>query len=175
MGAKKLSPLRFNFGFLLEADLGTSREIELDYPVIRIAADVTLSPLQGVFQATRTSRGIYIQGNLHSHIAVECARCLTETMLPITIHLDDLYYSQGPVPTGEYRIGENGILDLAPLVREVSLLEVPMQPICRPDCRGLCVTCGQNFNEGTCNCETDDIDPRLAALRALLPGATDEN
>lgn len=168
MSSKKLSALRFNFGFLLEADLGVSREIELNYPVIRIADDTVLSPLQGVFQATRTSKGLYIQGDLHSALTVECARCLTDIMLPITIHLDDLFYSDGTAPPGEYDIGDNGILDLAPLVREISLLEAPIQPFCQPDCRGLCVHCGQNLNDGPCHCHVEELDPRLAILRTLL-------
>ncbi len=175
MSSKKLSTLRFNFGFLLEADLGTSREIELDYPVIRIAEDVTLSPLQGVFQATRTSKGIYLQGDLHSAIAVECARCLTEIVLPITIHLDDLVYSDGTAPPGEYSIGDNGILDMAPLVREISLLEIPIQPFCQPACRGLCPHCGQNLNEGPCDCQVEQLDPRLSVLRALLDDKAAQN
>ncbi|HMT21440.1 MAG TPA: hypothetical protein PKE20_09395, partial [Promineifilum sp.] len=60
----KLSRLRFNFGFLLEADFGTSRRIELDYPSIKLSEDVTLTPLQGEITATRTTEGIYIQSRL---------------------------------------------------------------------------------------------------------------
>ena len=60
----KMSRLRFNFGFLLEADFGTIRRIELDYPSIKLSDDLTLSPLKGVITATRTTEGIYIQGCL---------------------------------------------------------------------------------------------------------------
>lgn len=169
MKEKKPSKLRFNFGFLLEASLGDSRTIELNYPKIRVSDDVTLRPLTGKFQATRTSEGIYLSGKLQSIIRVDCVRCLEDAYLPITILLDDLFYH--PIymtPPGEYGIDEDGILDLAPLVRELSLLEVPIQAVCRSDCRGLCDQCGQNLNEGTCHCKKDDIDPRLAALKELL-------
>jgi iron only hydrogenase large subunit-like protein/nitrogen-specific signal transduction histidine kinase len=64
--------------------------------------------------------------------------------------------------------GETGFIDLSPLVRELSLLESPMQPLCQPDCQGLCMVCGQNLNEADCGCEVDEIDPRLAKLRSLL-------
>jgi uncharacterized protein len=53
-------------------------------------------------------------------------------------------------------------------VRELALLDVPMRPLCRPDCQGLCMNCGQNLNEGDCGCEEEEIDPRLEALRKFL-------
>jgi uncharacterized protein len=166
---KKYSKLRFNFGFLLEADLGTSREYELDYPAVHLEEDVVLTPLAGKFTAIRNSRGIYITGQLQSEIEVECARCLEPINLPLEIQLDDLfYYPPGTTPPGEFAVGEDRFIDLAPLVRQISLLELPMQPICWPDCKGLCAECGQNFNEGGCDCIEDDIDPRLTILKSLL-------
>lgn len=169
MTTRKTSRLRFNFGFLLEASLGTSRIIELDYPSIRLEDEVTLEPLTGSFQAIRNSKGIYITGELRSNIETECARCLTPVPLPIQFELDDLFYHPAhAAPAGEYVVGEDGFIDLAPLVRELSLLEVPMQHFCQADCKGLCPNCGHNLNEGACNCAVDDIDPRMSVLRDLL-------
>ncbi len=169
MGQKALSRLRFNFGFLLEATLGESRTIELDYPTIRLAEDVTLTPLQGQIEATRTSEGVYIAGALHSAIELECVRCLTPFLQPITFTIGDLfYYPPATAPAGELVIGETGFIDLAPLVRELSLLETPMRAICKEDCLGLCQECGHNLNEGDCGCEPDDMDPRFAILGKLL-------
>jgi uncharacterized protein len=51
------------------------------------------------------------------------------------------------------------------LLREEAILAIPMGALCRPDCAGLCPQCGQNWNEGPCDCEQDEIDPRFAALR----------
>jgi uncharacterized protein len=161
--------LRFNFGFLIEASSGTSREIELDYPSIRIEDELNLTPLTGKFQAVRNSKGIYLSGLLKSTIETECARCLEPVTLPITIQLADLfYYPPSEAPEGEFFVGDDGFLDLAPLVRQLSLLEIPMQPFCREDCKGLCVVCGQNLNEGSCDCVVDEIDPRFETLRGLL-------
>jgi uncharacterized protein len=166
---KKSSRLRFNFGFLLEAGMGTSRNIEFDYPSIELEDDVILAPLRGTFQAIRNSKGIYLSGELHSIVSTECARCLDRVELEIVLVLDDLFYHPPQsAPPGEIAIGEDGFVDLAPLIRQLSLLEIPMQPICKPDCKGLCIACGQNLNESACDCEFDDIDPRLEALRALL-------
>jgi len=169
MSQKLFSRLRFNFGFLLEATFGENRVIELDYPTIRVADDLDLTPLQGSIKASRTSEGIYIEGSLQTALDVECVRCLTIFSLSVTIQLDDLfYYPPSTAPEGEFVVGENGFIDLSPLVRELSLLEIPMQPICKPDCQGLCQECGANLNEGDCGCEDDDIDPRLSILSNLL-------
>jgi len=165
----KMSRLRFNFGFLLEADFGTIRLIELDYPTIKLSEDVTLTPLTGSFTATRTTEGIYIQGQLQSALSMECIRCLEETIVPVDISLDELfYYPPHHAPPGEPFVGEDGMIDLGPLVRELSLLGVPIKVLCRPDCLGLCQECGANLNDGDCGCAEEEIDPRLAALQQLL-------
>lgn len=166
---QRLSRLRFNFGHLLEGDLGGHRDVELDYPEIEVSEDVHLSPLRGRFRATRTSRGIYLNGALNSNIETECTRCLATISLPIVIELDDLfYYPAHTAPPGEFAVDEDRVVDLAPLIRELSLLAIPMQVYCREDCKGICVQCGANLNENPCDCVVDDVDPRLEALRALL-------
>lgn len=160
--------LRFNFGFLLDGNLGDSRIIELDYPTIRLD-DVTLSPLRGEFKVSRTSKGLFVQGELHSETITPCTRCLAPTSHAITMTLDDLYHHPPQdAPAGALIIGDNGMLDMSGLVRELSLLDLPIQQYCQPDCQGICSDCGQNLNEGSCTCADDKIDPRLAALKALL-------
>lgn len=163
------SRLRFNFGFLLEAEHGTSRTTELEYPSIRVADDLTLIPLRGAFTATRVSEGVYLTGALHSHTRLGCVRCLEDANVAITIRLDDLfYYPAHSAPPGEHTIGENGYVDLAPLVRELAWLDVPIQPLCKDDCQGLCMICGTNLNDADCDCVDDEIDPRLEVLKQLL-------
>ena len=165
------SRLRFNFGFLLEADLGTSRTLDIDYPTVQVGDDVTLSPLKGEFSVTRTSEGVYVSGSMSSAIHTECMRCLDEMKLPIQVKLEELfYYPESTAPEGETLVfeGETGFIDLGPLVRELSLLELPIQTFCRPDCKGMCVECGTNLNESDCDCRSDEIDPRLEKLRSLL-------
>lgn len=163
------SRLRFNLGFLLEASLGTSRSIELAYPTIQVAADLTVTPLTGTFVVTRTGEGIYVSGLLTTQLDIVCMRCLEDGKIEAFMQIDDLfYYPPHSAPKGEFIVGEDGFIDLAPLIRELALLEIPIQPVCKPDCLGLCVECGKNLNEGACDCQIDDIDPRMAALRQLL-------
>ena len=169
---RKNSRLRFNFGFILEAGLGTIREMELDYPEVHID-EISLIPLKGSFQVVRSSKGLYISGELTSTTETECSRCLDSIQLPISIRMDDLfYYPASTAPPGDYGVGEDGFVDLNPLVRQLSVLAIPMQPFCRPDCKGLCLQCGQNLNIDSCDCKTDDVDPRLESLRSLLDAQT---
>jgi len=162
------SRLRFNFGFLLEAKIGTSRTIELDYPTIDVE-DITLTPLVGTIFATRTSEGIYISGNLNTATDVVCDRCLIDTEAPVSVSLEELlYYPPKSAPPKELTVSEEGYVDLAPLVRELTILELPIHPLCKTDCLGLCQDCGTNLNENECDCVYDEIDPRLAKLKELL-------
>jgi len=169
MDKSRPSRLRFNFGFLLEAPIGAFREVELNYPSIQVVQDMTLAPLFGSFLATRISEGIYLRGALNSKIEQQCVRCLEDAEVPIIMQMDELfYYPPRTAPEGAHVVGENGYIDLAPLVRELAWLAVPMRPLCKPDCPGLCMECGQNLNHGNCSCEVDDIDPRLSVLKQLL-------
>ncbi len=142
--------------------------MELDYPEVHID-DVSLFPLKGSFQVIRSSNGLYVTGELRSLFETECSRCLDSTKIPLTIEMDELfYYPESAAPPGDFGVGEDGFIDLGPLVRQLSLLGIPLQPFCRPECKGLCAHCGQNLNLEDCDCETENIDPRLESLRHLL-------
>ena len=65
-------------------------------------------------------------------------------------------------------IYESDLLDITEPVRESLLLAVPLQALCREDCRGLCPVCGADRNEGDCGCDTTSVDPRLAALKQFI-------
>ncbi len=169
MNKSRPSRLRFNLGFLLEAPIGTLREVELNYPSVQVVQDMTLAPLTGSFLATRISEGVYLSGVLKSKMEQKCVRCLEDAVVPLNLPIDELfYYPPGTAPEGTSVVGENGYIDLAPLISELAWLGVPMRPLCKPDCLGLCMECGQNLNLSDCDCEVDEIDPRLAVLKQLL-------
>lgn len=159
--------LKINVGYLLAQGPGYQRVIELDLPRVQLADDAELDFLKGSLRLSRNSRGILVQGTLATHVITECARCLIPTAVPVELELEELF-SYPPSSDVAYSVEETGILDLAPLLREEAILAVPMGVLCQPDCAGLCPECGQNRNEGRCDCDHDDIDPRLVMLRAHL-------
>jgi len=63
---------------------------------------------------------------------------------------------------------KNDTIDLGEIMRDEFYLAVPMKPLCRPDCRGLCAVCGVNRNRETCSCRPEWVDPRMEPLKKLL-------
>jgi uncharacterized protein len=158
--------LKLNVGFLLAQSAGYQRIIELDLPCVRLEDDLVLNYLQGDLRLSRNSRGILAQGVFRTGVVGECVRCLTPTLVPVEFEIEELFTSP-PTADAAYSVDDTGILDLAPLFREETILAVPMGVLCRPDCAGLCPECGQNLNEGVCDCASNEIDPRLKVLGML--------
>lgn len=165
-------PLRLNVGFLYNKSVGYSRNFAFDHPTLHLGDDTEVEALKGDLNLTRTSQGVYIQGRLSATTSLECVRCLSSFDQTLVAELGDLYTylsdeATDPLPS----IPESGILDLSPLVREYILLDLPIQPVCREDCTGLCPLCGENQNKDLCDHPETEIDPRLAVLKSLLPGS----
>jgi uncharacterized protein len=163
------NPLRLNVGFLLNKNVGYSRNFEFDVPHPVIDGDLEVKKLTGTLHATRTGQGVYMHGKLTAITPIECVRCLDEFDQILTAELDELfvYPPQNDVEP-ELTITEEAILDLNPILRELFILDTPIQPVCRTDCKGLCPICGENRNEQQCEHPEEDIDPRFAVLKSLL-------
>jgi uncharacterized protein len=125
--------------------------------------------LTGLARITRAAQGLLVQVKIQASMQAECVRCLGNFSQPLEIDFTELYaFTSNSVTESGLIFPENGKIDLAPIVREEMLLAIPISPLCRPDCKGLCPVCGENLNETTCNHEDEAIDPRLSALRSLL-------
>ena len=163
--------LRLNVGFLLKEGPGYSREFNFEHCGPLRVEDVVITRLDGVLRLTRTRQGIVLQGTLHSESSIECVRCLAEFSFPFIFEISDLFVYPPPIPLDPYNpylVDEGGFIDLSPIIREEGILAIPIQALCSHDCKGLCSECGQNLNQGACNCVHETGDPRLSALRALL-------
>jgi uncharacterized protein len=168
--------LALNVGFLIKEDVGYSRTLEYAEPHAHIGDDLDVRDLRGALTLTRTPQGILVQGALTGEVAGECSRCLDPLQVSLRGGIDELYYyPPSTAPEPELAIPDDLNLDLAPVLRDDLLLSLPIQALCRPECRGLCPTCGINLNREGCDCASSDLDPRLAKLRDLLkdePGET---
>ncbi len=159
--------LKLNVGFLLGAGPGHIHETAFEVPAIRVADDVDLAYVRGPLRLSRTKEGILVQGTLHIGVEDECYRCLEPTLHDAAIQLEELYAYPTPIGS-EFSLSDDGILDLAPLIRAEALIEDTRGTLCRPDCKGLCPECGANLNYTTCTCAEESVDPRLAGLKQLL-------
>jgi uncharacterized protein len=159
--------LKINVGFLLNDSLGTHRNLTFDVPTLRVSDDLTVDYLRGNVRLSRTSEGILLQGDFVVGMVGECSRCLTAVQRDMDFEVEEIFAY--PVPRGtEFAVGDDGILDLAPLVRAETMIAQSRVALCRPNCKGLCPTCGINRNEASCQCGDQNIDPRMAKLKELL-------
>ncbi|MDX2136685.1 MAG: DUF177 domain-containing protein [Chloroflexota bacterium] len=158
--------LKLNVGFLLAAGPGHDHETTLNIPKVRVAEDVDLDYLTGTLRLTRTQEGVLVQGTLHAGYEVECLRCLDTVQHDEPFVVEELY-AYPATATSEFSIEEDGILDIAPLVRAEVLIGNEHGVLCKEDCKGLCPECGVNLNHEPDHMHEEEIDPRFAALKAL--------
>lgn len=159
--------LKLNIGFLLNAGPGHNHDSTFDIPAVRVADDVFLKYIKGPIRLSRAKEGILVQGELEIGIEDECYRCLDPVSRNLTIKIEELYGYQTP-GNAEFRVYDDGILDLAPLLRAEALIVLSRGILCREKCKGLCPQCGANLNDEACDCGLENIDPRLAQLKQLL-------
>jgi uncharacterized protein len=168
--------MQINVSQQLKAPIGNTREYDISALTDILEAGVS-TKVEGKVKLTRTNRGILVQGTLHTRIPVECSRCLKIFDYPLTIKLEEEYFpvidiSSGaqleiPDEPGSFKIDEHHILDLSEAIRQNALLAIPMKPLCREECAGLCQTCGKDLNEGQCDCNKAEMDPRWSKLANL--------
>jgi uncharacterized protein len=108
--------------------------------------------------------GVSVTGTVSAPWTGACRRCLAPASGVLHLPVRELYSEDGD--GDETYPLEDDIVDLEPLVRDAVLLDLPLAPLCRPDCRGLCPNCGANRNEEPCACEAPR-DPRWGALDVL--------
>ena len=144
-------PLRFNVGFLLNKPIGTYRDIHFEYPEINLSEDLVIQEFTGAARVSRTPQGLLVQGEFSGKTGEECVRCLENFLQPLTTSFSELYaFNYRSVSESGLILPEDANIDLGPLVREYLLIELPISPICRPDCKGLCPVCGEDLNQVTC-------------------------
>jgi len=123
--------------------------------------------------------GISFAGRIETRATLACSRCLEEYILPLDLPFN-LFYTTAPetAPGNERRLDEDMVtrvhidgsrIDLRSFLSEQVYLGLPLKPLCRPDCLGLCPRCGTNLNTDACTCaEERTEDPRLRILKSLL-------
>ncbi len=124
-------------------------------------------PLRFDLTLERISDGILVRGPVSGRYVETCRRCLLETRREFGFETAEVYRVSADVWEERYVIAGETI-DLDPLVRDAILPNLPLYPLCRDDCRGLCTWCGHNLNESDCGCDRERIDVRWSALRDLL-------
>ena len=113
--------------------------------------------------------GVLVTGTVEVQVEGECVRCLGAVGGSRVVDLQQLYVYDGrEVVDDDIDRLEGDLLDLEPLVRDAVVLALPFNPVCRPDCPGLCPACGARFADDPGHSHGEQDDPRWAALRQLV-------
>jgi len=142
------------------------------YDLSRMLAEREDIKVHGKLEAeltARTQSGIaHVEGTLKLPIEMPCSRCLQPVKETLDVPFKEMFASRSEVvpkeDEDEVHLTSEEHIKLDPYVEETVWLALPLAPLCKEDCEGLCPECGTNRNEGKCACNKDKIDPRLAGL-----------
>lgn len=158
----------YNVSQLLQEPVGSKRSYE-------VAAEAPV--FGGHVEMTRTPTGVLLQARVEVELEAECSRCLRDFVYRRKVPIEEIYYQQVDVHTGarmeteadadNFLIDKRHTIDISEAVRQYEEMAADMQPLCRPDCPGICAQCGRDLAESACTCEGPPIDPRWTALEAL--------
>lgn len=137
------------YSFVMEQDTLQHDEFKFLQPV----------KVQGVL--TNAGNEIMLKGSIQTRVEGSCSRCLEPVQQDISADFDEVYALE-ELPTEEPEI------DLGQCAWEFLMVSLPVKLLCSPDCPGLCFHCGKPLKDGACDCQKDQVDPRLAALKDLF-------
>ena len=157
----------FNVSQLLRSEVGASRRYDLDpEPPV----------LSGRVELIRTPDGVLVRCDAVVALEYICGRCVAEFATLETIGLEEIFVQQTDPATGKrlelddpdsFVVSLENTIDISEAVRQYTEMAAEMQPLCRPDCPGICPVCGTDLNIVDCQCDRTPVDPRWEALVAL--------
>ena len=170
--------MQINIAQLLRESVGASRAWKLEGPLAGVDGEA-LGEVTGDLKLTKTDQGIWASGRVSILVEDFCSRCLKPIEIALKVRVDDEYLPIFEVESGR-RIRYDNVgdadtgsidnhheLDLTGTLREYRQASIPLAPLCKDDCKGICTQCGVDLNENTHDCQPE-IDPRWAKLRELM-------
>ena len=162
-------PFRINVGFIAHEEIGRNHDFPFEFDGIKLGDDFELRDFSGNINISRTPQELFTRADFKADTALECVRCLSDFDHCLEWVFEELYaFDSRSVTDSGLILPEDGHIDFAELLRDYALLEIPISPICKEDCQGLCIECGQNLNIKDCGHEQEDNDSPFAALKDLL-------
>lgn len=122
------------------------------------------APVSWSVDITNTGGAFLVMGTARADAVTQCARCLEDVPYQLEGDIEGYFLIGGEeaetpddLEGDEFdMVPENHVIDIAPLIEQALLLELPLVPLCTDDCKGLCAHCGANLNEGPCGCGQED-------------------
>lgn len=147
-------------------------QIDLDGEMVSLAGDASFRG-----EVLRDGGKVHVRGTTTADVELSCTRCLAPRKMHLDIPVNGVFVDaaeesladETEVDPGDLdeSLVAGGVIEMADVVREQILLAIPIQVLCREDCKGLCPKCGADLNLINCKCIDDEVDPRWAALKNL--------
>jgi uncharacterized protein len=133
------------------------------------------APVEPDLQLESVVEGVLVSGSARAQAVGECVRCLDSVSIELDLDVQELFaYADAPAADAEEIAQvEDELVDFRPVLRDAVVLALPLQPVCRDDCLGLCATCGARLNDDPEH-QHDQVDPRWAALGDLVGSDSSE-
>lgn len=153
--------------------LGLYKDVEAEEQMDLEGVELS-GPLQLKLRLTNAGSRVLVKGKARANMVIECARCAEDYTEKVEVEVDDSF-----VPDDSPEADAEGLealevltfkddhVVLDELIRQELLAAMPIKPVCRADCPGLCDQCGASLSKGSCGCSTEELDPRWAPLQKL--------
>ncbi|MCY6959491.1 YceD family protein [Clostridium brassicae] len=150
---KKVNQKEINMFFEGENIIFDQEEIEFAEPI----------NIKGIFSMIGDI--ISFDGVMVTTLKLVCSRCLEEFNYPVEIEIHEKFSKIGNDEENDIITMKSDEIDFSPIIENNVILSLPIKKLCSEECLGLCPVCGTNLNHSKCNCEKNDVDPRLAKLK----------
>jgi uncharacterized protein len=162
-------PFRLNVGFIIHEEIGYIHEFPFEFKKFIFEDELELRELKGSVTIDRTPQGLLVTGKFGGETTLDCVRCLQAFNQPLTWSMTELYaFTERSVSDSGLLVPEDAQIDLEPIVREYAMLEIPINPICKLNCKGLCPVCGQDLNVRDCGHHPQEDESPFSLLKKLL-------
>ncbi|MBC8281657.1 MAG: DUF177 domain-containing protein [Chloroflexi bacterium] len=169
--------MQYNLAQLFREPTGSTRDYEVDESFI--GPEDGLDRAQGWVRVIRTHDGFLVRAELETQVNLTCSRCLSWFELRSVLKMEEESFpSIDPTTDGMEELPDEAdgviilddqhVLDMAEVLRQYAITEVPIKPLCCEECLGLCPECGINLNKEKCKCNAAPVDPRWGSLAELL-------
>jgi uncharacterized protein len=156
------NPFLINIGFLINQSIGYARVIPIEAEEFDFDDEFVVKKLAGEIELIRNQDGFRSMAEFKGYIDNECGRCLEPFQEMVHGTFEEFFTFPFIEPSeDEIQVSESGNVDFKPILHDYILMEIPISPVCKPDCKGLCDICGANRNLIDCGHQHshDDEEP----------------
>lgn len=160
-------------GSFREIDLEVPSQLETGVELLRIPVG---TPIKFVGRLQTVTDGILVQGEVSATAVGQCSRCLSEIQQDLHESVAEVVFfpesreeliAAGDEEAEEFYVIADDHIDLTPILNDALVLPMPLNPLCKPDCMGLCSGCGERWEDLPADHEHPQRDPRFAVLDEL--------